>query len=195
LVDALDALQIAYRKSDGREPALAVIRALCQSWTECALTYLHAPSCEDPATGLATTSHLRARLSELYRAAQLQGWSMPETHALLVAEPITDQASPAVGRDAELTQLAGHLRTVFKEAAVVARLGPTRVATIAGLDAQLPEQLQTLRSLVSYWDTADGAADHDIGPPRSKVWIEPLPTMAEWSDSFVNDLANPLRTQ
>lgn len=188
LADVLDALEAAYRRLGEQEPTLPIIRALCQSWSECSLTYLQAPSCVDPATGLATVSHLRSRLAELYRTAQLEGWFMPDTHALVVAERVKSESTPRTTRDEGLAELAGHVRTVFSDAEVIARLGRTRVATVVRLEPQLTEHLGTLRSLVGY--RATDTDQHDPTQPRAAVSIEPLPTLAEWSDSFINDLAD-----
>jgi hypothetical protein len=182
LADALDALECTYSKAGDAQPPFKLIRALCQSWTECTLTYLHAPSCEDPGTGLATTPHLRSRLNDLYRTAERRGWYMPDTHTLVIAEPFVTK-DDTTACDAQLANLADRLRTVFKEAEFVARLGPARVAAVVPLDPQFTEQLDTLRSMVNSWQ------DGPVGEPRTKVWTEKLPTLAEWSDTFVNDLA------
>ena len=193
LVDALDAMQSAYHKTNGEIPPFEAIRGLCQSWTDCALASLQAPSCEDPGTGLATTPHLRSRLNELYRKAEQGGWYLHDTHILVIAEPIPP-TDPLGDGDAQLPQAADCLRIVFKEAEVVARLGLTRVAAVVRLDPQLTEQLSTLRSMLSYQPSDDGDGDGDdqetAPKPSTKIWTERLPTLAEWSDTFVSDLAN-----
>ncbi|MFF0344188.1 hypothetical protein [Kribbella sp. NPDC004875] len=181
LVTALDVLRTTYR-TVGSEPSFEAIQALCQSWTECTLTYLHASSCEDPGTGLATTPHLRTRLTELYRAAERHGWYLPDTHTLVVTEPVTAQPC-----DAQLANLAGALRTVFREPEVIARLGATRVASLVPLDDHFSEHLGTLRSMIGYWP--EYGEPGTAGTPRTKIWSERLPTLSDWSDSFVNDLA------
>jgi GGDEF domain-containing protein len=185
LVDALYALRSAYHKAGGGELPFEAIRVLCQSWTECALTYLQTPSCEDPVTGLATTPHLRSRLNELYRKAELGGWYVADTHALVIAEPIV--AVARLNEDDQLIHVAESVRTVFKEAEVVARLGLLRVAAVVRLEPQFTEQLGTLRSMISY---QGDAPDQAIAlEPSTKIWSERFPTLSEWSDAFVSDLA------
>jgi hypothetical protein len=181
LVAALDVLRTTYRAA-GAEPSFEAVRALCQSWTECTLTYLHASSCEDPGTGLATTPHLRTRLAELYGTAERQGWYLPDTHTLVIAEPVAAQPC-----DAQLANLAGAIRTVFRDREVVARLGAVRVAGVVRLDDHFTEHLGTLRSMIGYWpETGEPGT---AGTPRTKIWTEQLPTLSDWSDGFVNDLA------
>src|SRR6266496_1433712 len=89
LPEALDGLSALYRSISGGEPAFAAVRALSSSWAEASLVYLHSLSCEDPLTGLSSLAHLRSRLGELYREAEFRGTSVPQTHALVVVEPIT----------------------------------------------------------------------------------------------------------
>lgn len=181
LTVALDILRTTYR-TVGEEPSFEAIRTLCQSWTECTLTYLHASSCEDAGTGLATTPHLRTRLTELYRIAERQGRYLPDTHTLVVAEPVGERPC-----DARLANLGGALRTVFRDPEVIARLGAERVATIVRVDDHLAEHLGTLRSAIGYWP--DAGEPGTAGAPRTKIWSERLPTLSDWSGSFVNDLA------
>ncbi|WP_350278487.1 hypothetical protein [Kribbella sp. HUAS MG21] len=181
LTVALDVLRTTYQ-TVGEDPSFEAIRTVCQSWTECTLTYLHASSCEDPGTGLATTPHLRTRLTELYRTAERQGWYLPDTHTLVITEPVT--ARPC---DAQLANLGGAIRTVFRDPEVIARLGAGRVATIVRVDDHFGEHLGTLRSMIGYWPESGDPGT--AGTPRTKVWSERLPTLSDWSDSFVNDLA------
>ncbi|GAA1608525.1 hypothetical protein GCM10009742_68550 [Kribbella karoonensis] len=181
LTMALDVLRQTYR-TVGEEPSFEAIRILCQSWTECTLTYLHASSCEDHGTGLATTPHLRTRLTELYRIAERQGWYLPDTHILVIAEPVAAQPC-----DSQLANLGGAIRTAFRDPEVIARLGAVRVAAIVHADDHLTEHLGTLRSMIGYWP--ENGEPSTAGTPRTKVWSERLPTLSDWSDSFVNDLA------
>ncbi len=88
LLEALDGLSALYRSIAGGEPAFAAVRALSSSWAEASLIYLHSLSCEDPLTGLSSLAHLRSRLGEIYREAELRGTSVPATHALVVVEPL-----------------------------------------------------------------------------------------------------------
>ncbi|MFG1906089.1 hypothetical protein [Kribbella sp. NPDC048928] len=182
LADALDAMQHACNTID-REPGYDAMRSLCQSWTECTFTYLSGPSCEDPSTGLATAQHLLSRLSDLYRTAMREVECLPETHVLVVVEPITRQRL-----DAELTTLAASVLEVFG-GTVVGRLGSFRIAAVVALDAHFVERLGRLRSAIGYWPGPDRHST--TGNPRTKVWTEQLPTLPEWSESFIKDLTKP----
>src|SRR5882757_5086663 len=102
LLEALDGLSALYRSIAGGEPAFAAVRALSSSWAESSLIYLHSLSCEDPLTGLASLAHLRSRLGEIYREAELRGTSVPATYALVVVEPIHQKGLTSVERELRL---------------------------------------------------------------------------------------------
>lgn len=120
LADGRDAMQHACT-TVGQEPGYDAMRSLCQSWTECTFSYLGAPSCEDPRTGSATAQHLLSRLADLYRAALREAECLPETHVLVVLEPITIQPI-----DSELAALAESSMEVFGAALVGQLLARTR---------------------------------------------------------------------
>ena len=73
LGEALDGLRATYAHVKGGEPDFRALRALCVAWSEETLGYLHQLSCENPLTGLASLAHVRARLSEIYRAPSRGG--------------------------------------------------------------------------------------------------------------------------
>ena len=54
-----------------RAPAFEAAEALSVAWSDATLEYLHDLSCEDPLTGLASLAHVRTRLDEIYREAEL----------------------------------------------------------------------------------------------------------------------------
>ena len=56
------------------------------AWSEATLEYLHELSCEDPLTGLASLAHVRTRLAEIYREAELTDVGVARSHALVVVE-------------------------------------------------------------------------------------------------------------
>src|SRR3546814_15366720 len=68
LDDALEALNRTVLAVSGSEPAFADVRAPSMAWSETTLAYLHQLSCAEPLTGLARLTHIRRRLSQLYRA-------------------------------------------------------------------------------------------------------------------------------
>lgn len=113
LMEALDGLSALYRSIAGGEPAFAAVRALSSSWAEASLVYLHSLSCEDPLTGLSSLAHLRSRLGELYREAEFRGTSVPQTHALVVVEPLNPAGTSPFDRELRLVDVAECLRIVF----------------------------------------------------------------------------------
>lgn len=70
LGQALDALRTIYARVLGGESDFRAVRVVSLAWGEGTLGYLHQLSCEDPLAGLASLAHLRARIAEVYRAAE-----------------------------------------------------------------------------------------------------------------------------
>jgi GGDEF domain-containing protein len=116
---------------------------------ESTLLYLHSLSCEDPLTGLASLAHLRSRLGEIYREAELRGTSVPVTYALVVVEPLHRQGLPSVERELRLIDVAECLRIVFCGDDVLGRIGPRRAAAFVGRNPNLPDEVETVRSLIT----------------------------------------------
>ena len=56
------------------------------AWSDATLEYLHDLSCEDPLTGLASLAHVRTRLDEIYREAELTDVGVAGSHALVIVE-------------------------------------------------------------------------------------------------------------
>jgi GGDEF domain-containing protein len=183
LLQALDGLSALYRSIAGGEPAFDAVRALSSSWAEASLIYLHSLSCEDPLTGLSSLAHLRSRLGEIYREAELHGTSVPATYALVVVEPIHQQGLPSVERELRLIDVAECLRIVFCGGDVLGRIGPRRAAALIGRNPNLPDEVETVRSLITRWrlDSEE--------PQLVRVWIEGLPASVEWAGRVLDELA------
>ena len=183
LLEALDGLGALYRSIAGGEPAFAAVRALSSSWAESSLIYLHSLSCEDRLTGLASLAHLRSRLGEIYREAELRGTSVPATYALVVVEPIHRQGLPSVERELRLIDVAECLRIVFSGGDVLGRVGPHRAAALVGREPNLPDEVETVRSLITQWRL-------DFEEPQViRIWIEGLPVSVEWAGRVLDELA------
>ena len=71
LGEALSGLRTTYELVLGEPPAFDAAEALSVAWSDATLEYLHDLSCEDPLTGLASLAHVRTRLDEIYREAEL----------------------------------------------------------------------------------------------------------------------------
>ncbi len=180
LEEALRKLRETSHTVLGQDPVFADVRALCLSWSESTLGYLHQISCEDPMTGLASLAHLRSRLSEVYRSAGRSG-TVPETHALVVAEVPTYRGMPDdhLTRALVVAQLGQAARTVFVAGEATGRLGLRRVAVIARRDTALSRRVALLRALTRPDD------------PRAiqRIWIEGLPSTDEAAGQLLDELA------
>lgn len=185
LVEALDGLSALYRSIAGGEPAFDAVRALSSSWAEASLVYLHTLSCEDPLTGLSSLAHLRSRLGELYREAELRGTSVSRTHALVVVEPLNPPGTSPFDRELRLVDVAECLRIVFCGGDVLGRVGSHRAAALVGREPNLPEQVATARALITQW-----RLDTDV-PQLARIWIEGLPNTDAMAGRVLDELARP----
>ena len=176
-------LRQTWRTLLGCDPSYDATSALLVGWSEAALSYFHAMSCEDPMTGLATRVHVRSRLGDLYR--QHGAADVNAAWALVVCE-LTGEA-PASGeldaghrlaRSLRLSRVGEAARTVFAGGETVGRLAPHRVVVVASRGDRLGTRVRLLRSLVA------GLTDD---PPR--VWIEGLPATDLAASQLLDELA------
>lgn len=179
--EALAALRSTWREVRGCDPAFDAVAALMVAWSDTTLGYLHALSCVDPMTGLASQAHLRSRLTELYRAHDRPN----DTHALVVAELPDDDADPSdeVGdhftRAMRVTRMGECARTVFVRDETIARLGTVRVGMLVERDERLGRRVKVLRTLLT-----------SIDPQlTSRVWIEGLPGSNDTAAMLLDELA------
>jgi hypothetical protein len=190
LSDVLEGMAETYRRVDGGEPPFAAVSALTLSWSEAALQYLHALSCEDPLTGLASLTHLRSRLAEVYRAESVRNTPPGTTHALVVVE-LVDRAG-ALHRAAiafarfdrvlRLTDAAECLRLVYSGGETIGQAGHRRAVAIVARDQRLADSIPVLRRLLTDWHRERGRA-----VPR--VWIEGLPSSQVAASRLLDELA------
>ena len=176
--ETLEGLHDTWRRSASGDPSYDAVSALVTAWSETTLGYLHQLSCDDPLTGLASQAHLRSRLSELYRLADVGG------HALVVcALPPGDDPSDEVGDHltrAMRVARAGELaRTVFDRDETVARLGRHRVGILCRRDDVLGRRVRVLGTLLE--GSPEGA------PVR--LWIEGLPGTDHLAGALLDELA------
>jgi hypothetical protein len=183
LLEALDGLSALYRSYVGGEPAFDAVRALSSSWSESSLNYLHSLTCEDPLTGLASMAHVRSRLGEIYREAELRGTAVPASHALVVVEPLWRPDLSNVDRELRLVDVAECLRVVFCGGEVLGRAGHRRAVALVARDPGLSEHVDTVRTLLAQWRLD---ANH---PQRARIWIEGLPASVEWAGRALDELA------
>jgi hypothetical protein len=163
------------------EPGFEVVRAVSTAWADASLRFLHAVSCEDPLTGLASMAHLRSKLLENYRE-QARCGETTASHALVVVEldPAWVPASH-FDRVLRLVDIAECMRRVYDGEETIGRLTVSRAAAVVRRDERLGSSVTTLRNLLTSW--------HDEGGVATKVWIEGLPPTSESADVVLDELA------
>ncbi|MGZ4579670.1 MAG: hypothetical protein ACXVXG_03465 [Nocardioidaceae bacterium] len=188
LGEALSGLRATYRLLSagrpGTEPSFEATEALSVAWSEATLEYLHQLSCEDPLTGLTSLAHVRTRLDEIYREAELTDELVQTSHALVVVELcFPDRAAGpehAFTRALRLVQLAEVLRSVWSGGQTIGRLGLDRAVAVVPRSADLGTSVALLRELLG---------ELDLGAAQTRVWIEGLPPAAASATRLLDELA------
>lgn len=184
LGEALSALRTTYRLVLGADPAFDAAEALSVAWSEATLEYLHDLSCEDPMTGLTSLAHVRTRIAELYRDAELTDVPMRESTALVVVEVAFRRhdafADHHFTRALRLVQVAEAARSVYSGGQTIGRLGLNRAVAVVERDADLGQSVSLLREFLG---------DLDFGPTDVRVWIEGLPATAGSATRLLDELA------
>jgi len=184
VAEALSDLRSTYRLVCGTAPAFEAAEALSVAWSEATLQYLHDLSCEDPLTGLASLAHVRSRLDEIYREADLTDLPVSRSHALVVVElsfPLRpDSSEHPFTRTMRMVQVTEALRAVFSGGETLGRLAPDRAAALVARSSDLGVSVALLREVLSDLDL------HDTGV---RVWIEGLPGSAGATRTLLDDLA------
>ena len=184
LAEALTDLRTTYELVLDEEPVYADACALSLGWSEATLAYLHQLSCADPLTGLASTAHLRGRLTELYRAGANGTASLRERYALVVIE-----ASPSTGyglteevfgTDLRMSRVGESVRSVFSGSETICRVGLRRIVVLTARDHGLGRSTALLRRLLF-------AGQHTYGGVR--IWTESLPESNESVASLLDELS------
>ncbi len=185
LREALAMLAATHEALGLGEPTFAATDALSVSWSEETLAFLSDVSCEDPLTGLASSAHLRARIAEVYRDADLAGTSPRTTHALVMVDLAT-VGGAAVPPDPDAFEqallLAGAAevaRDHFPGGATLARIGRDKIAVLTWRDLHIGRDVAELRHELQL----TGAA------PRARIWIEGLPDTSDTAVMVLSGLA------
>jgi hypothetical protein len=148
LTEALDGLRSTFAHLTGRQPDFESTQALSVAWSDETLGYLHQVSCENPLTGLATLAHLRARLAEVQRGAEVSGVPATEGQALVVIDlpdhGLGDTRDP-MGRALELARVADRARLVFAGEESIGEASPSRLLVLAPRTDDLGLRVVVLR--------------------------------------------------
>jgi hypothetical protein len=184
LGEALESLRSTYEMVLGGAPPFEATEALSVAWSDATLEYLHDLSCEDPLTGLASLSHIRTRLAEIYRESELTDAVVSTSHALVIVELSFGQPTEGAGhhftRALRLAQVAEALRGVYSGGQTLGRLGLDRAVAVVPRGVDLGLTVATLREFL---------ADLDLGRTDVRVWIEGLPAAASSATLLLDDLA------
>jgi GGDEF domain-containing protein len=184
LGEALDALRTTYQMVRGNLPDFEATQALSVAWSEATLEYLHDLSCEDPLTGLASLAHVRSRLDEIYREAELTDVGVSGSHALVVVELSFRDPVGVPGhhftRAMRLVQVAEATRAVYSGGQTLGRLGLDRAVAVVPRTVDLGMSVSLLRDFV---------ADLDLGDADARVWIEGLPSSAGSASRLLDELS------
>jgi hypothetical protein len=183
LGEALAALRTTYDLVLGTAPSFEATEALSVAWSDATLEYLHDLSCEDPLTGLASLAHVRTRLAEIYRDAEISDLPVPRGHALVLVElrtPPAPQPDRHFTRSLRLVQVSEAMRAVYSGGQTLGRVGLDRAVAVVPRSRDLGVSVALLRDVL---------ADLDLGEADVRVWIEGLPVSAESAARLLDDLA------
>ena len=184
LGEALSGLRTTYHLVLGTAPEFEAAEALSVAWSDATLEYLHDLSCEDPLTGLASLAHVRTRLDEIYRDAEITDLPVPRSHALVIVELCFSDPPAERGhqftRALRLVQVTEAIRAVYSGGQTVGRLGLDRAVALVPRTVDLGTSVALLREFL---------ADLDLGDADVRVWIEGLPSSADSASLLLDDLA------
>lgn len=178
LQEILDLLERAY-EVHGATPAYDVVKAMAVAWSEEALVHGHQESCEDPLTALSTPAHLRTRLGDVYRAAERDGTSVRDVHALVVVE-LPVMAGNQLSGSLAMLEAAVAIRAVYSGDETITRIAPRRIAALVERSRTDGASLELLRILIRRLHTGDA---------EPRLWIEALPRGAAASGWLLTELA------
>ncbi len=163
-------------------PGADAVEALAVAWSEATLEFIHAVSCEDPLTGLASLPHLRTRLAEVYREAERSARCVKDSHALFVVEVGGDTGgdvpTDSFARAFRFSAVAEALQTVFSGEETIARVGAHRVVALVRRTADLGETVAIARERLV-----------DVGVRGARSWIEGLPPGPDLGVRVLSELA------
>jgi hypothetical protein len=160
--------------------AEALRRAVSLGWADRAAAPADAVS--DALTGLASSDYLRIRLGEVYRAADVEGSSAGETHALVLVR-LGRAGAPGWAQNLPMILVGDAMRTVFAGGQSLARIGPLVAVVLAHRTPVLARQARVLAELLAARIRV--GSDPGLLP---QVWIESLPPGWQAANALVAEL-------
>lgn len=148
-----------------------LVRTTALAWADASSGELRNADATENLTSLTTHAYLRTRLGEMYRQAERDGGSVPESQSLLA---VTLDLSAVVGwsRLMAMVLVADVLREVFDGGESIALLGPSVAVVLASRDTAFGD-----RALTAGWLVGDRlSADPQLASSR-RPWlrVEKLP--------------------
>jgi hypothetical protein len=150
LGEALDDLAALYRTLPAGAPPLPAVRAFVESWADVWLRVVADAGCVDPLTELASRGYLRARLTELYRAAEQTGEPVPDRYRLVVVTlnaPGRREGRPGWRLLLRRVAVAEALREAFPGGETLAAVAPDRAVAI--VERRQPDPVNRLRDVLA----------------------------------------------
>lgn len=190
LLSDIDVLHRILRRG---EPSGRLTRHLCEAWATGFESSMGALSCVDPLTGLATISHLRLRLIELYRQPSdevptRRERSVPVGHVLVVVtlrerHLTSEGGSLEVLRSLRLALVGKTLHAVMTGSETVAAIGLHRVVAVLPDDGTANEQVRRMEQHLL----------QDVGPEGLDVEVLTLPPDLDEALAVVHSLPETSR--
>jgi hypothetical protein len=160
--------------------AEALRRAVSLGWADRAAAPADAVS--DALTGLASADYLRIRLGEVYRAADVEGSSAGDTHALVMVR-LGRAGASGWAQHLPMILVGDSMRAVFAGGQSLARIGPLAAVALAPRSPVLARQARVLAELLA----ARIRVGRDPGL-LPQVWIESLPPGWDAANALVAEL-------
>lgn len=185
ITEAIDDLAVLFRAAGYESAPIRSIRSLCEGWTAGTNPTMDAPTMTDAESGLGTCEYLIHRLAEVYGTADRKGWSVQNTHALVMVDVSVDNTDPwhRMSRNAAA---GSALRGAYGEGHPMARMGDGLYAVLVERDHELGVGIANLRHHISHHANALKASNLMRQPPR--VWIESLPQSHQYAVDLVESL-------
>ena len=156
------------------------------AWSEATLAYLHQLSCEDPLTGLASLAHVRTRLAEIYREAELSDVLVPRQPrpgraSSLLPGPRQRRPGDHFTRALRLVQVGASRSGRSSPVARRSSAGSAAPAWSSCAPSTAAPRWRCVRAVLA---DLDAAAEADV-----RVWIEGLPGAADSAARLLDELA------
>jgi len=182
LHDVLDDVARTYAATSAGDPDFDVVRTVAAAWADGSLQFLHRVSCEDPLTGLASLSHVRTRVVEIYREAERRGVSASLHFAMVVVEVDTcARGGSPFDQVLRLVDIAEAVRSVYDGDETAGKLTGHRCMALVRREAEIGDQVLALRGLLDRWCRQGGVP--------TRVWIEGLPSTVDAAERLLDELA------